>query len=119
MFFKSFRGFSSRRLKGFFHVFLVTAPDYKLVAEKKMCEGTRLSMRISTIDVCSESCRSKASMFIYGVAPGGCRRVDYCECQCMTSSKDGQCTMKDHRDFNLYAYSLDKTGEIGILFSLY
>ena len=91
-----------------------------MVAEKKICTGSAPQEvgALKTIDTCHDRCKGKASMFSYGVGEGGCNSRG-CLCICEITSKEGQCTMTDSDRFNLYAYPLEKTGEIRILFFLY
>ena len=85
--------------------------DFKLVAEKRECTGSWIEQGYQkTIQHCYDACKRKASMFTYGLAPERCSDQG-CKCWCATSSKNGKCTMSRHPNFNLYAYTLLKTGE--------
>ena len=57
-------------------------------------------------------------MFLYGLAPDRCNKAG-CKCVCETSSKNGECTMIDHSGYNLYAYRLEKIGEIVITITFF
>ena len=81
------------------------------MAEKRECTGSEIGQgKLKTLHLCHDACKGKASMFIYGMAPSLCDG-DGCSCYCEASSMNGECTMKDHQEFNLYAYVIVK-GEI-------
>ena len=101
------------------HSNIVCLLDFELVGEKKECTGSEENQGyLRTINLCYNACKGKASMFIYGLAPDRCNG-DGCKCICETSSKDGQCTMKDQPVYNLYAYTVVKKGEIVIIRTIF
>ena len=82
--------------------------DWTLVSEKKECGGSEIyQQHQNSISHCSNECRGKASMFIFGTNDFGQNRCyeDGCICVCETGAKDdGTCDMVSHDGYNLYKF---------------
>ena len=92
---------------------IIFITDWKLVAERKECEGSETNVGWKrTVADCADACRDKSSLFIFGTNDFGTNRCLLpcrgCKCFCENTSTFGICEQEiDHDGYRLYRFEND------------